>query len=52
MLRLAGPAGIDERSAREIMEEVRAAVSRWDELSDRAGVSVSTRGRVAKRLGR
>jgi len=47
MLRLAGPAGIEAAFAQEIIDEVRGAVSRWDELADQAGVSGATRRSVA-----
>ena len=50
MLRLAGPAGIEEKSARDIMDEVRAAVARWPALASEARVSHKTARAIASRI--
>lgn len=52
MLRVGEPAGIDPRTAREIIDEVRSAVDRWRELADGAGVPAVTRDRIAGQVGR
>jgi serine/threonine-protein kinase HipA len=50
MLRVAAPAGIDAKKAREIIDEVRCGISRWNELADQAGVPAATREMIAGRL--
>jgi serine/threonine-protein kinase HipA len=52
MLRLAEPAGIGAKTARAIIDEVRAAVSRWRELADQAGVPAVTRDAIAGQIAR
>lgn len=50
MLRLAEVAGISARVAEGIMGEVQAAVGRWLEHAERAGVAGETAGRIDKSL--
>ena len=50
MLALAGPAGVEPRAARRIIDRVRQAVSRWPEVAERAGVAERTAGMVAAAL--
>jgi serine/threonine-protein kinase HipA len=43
-------AGIDVRQAREIIDEVAAAVERWREFADIAGVSEQQADAIAKQI--
>lgn len=50
MLKLANEAGLDDREAANIIEQVREAVAGWHDHADRAGVSRPGRERVAASL--
>ncbi len=52
LLRLAEPAEIAQREATMIVDEVAAAVSRWTEFADQAGVSATSRDQIGKMLSR
>ena len=47
MLRLAEGAGVSKRAAAAIIDEVRAAVARWRDHADRAGVAAASSSRIS-----
>ncbi|MFH7320912.1 type II toxin-antitoxin system HipA family toxin [Desulfurivibrio sp. D14AmB] len=51
MRKLADEAGLDEKEAADIREQVREAVAGWHAHADRAGVSRAGRERIAAALG-
>jgi len=51
MQKLAAGAGIKRRAAAEVIAEVRAAVRRWPEFAEGAGLGREAAGKVAERLG-
>jgi serine/threonine-protein kinase HipA len=50
MLRLAEQADVSVREAEFIIGEVQAAVARWTDFAEQAGVSDATRNQIAKSL--
>jgi len=50
MLRLAEQGGVFVREAESIIGEVQAAVARWTDFADQAGVSDATRKRITGSL--
>jgi serine/threonine-protein kinase HipA len=52
LLAVARDAELKPRSADEILDEVRAAIARFERFAERAGVPVRLRRLVAARLGR